>query len=79
MSRSQDERQPVREGVLNSNRSVNPAMSVANMEKEKHDSQLAAKINSGIFSFTYTCYLHHLFGRLPTYTSSALGQKERMG
>ena len=49
MSRSQDERQPVREGVLKSNRSMNPVLSVANMEKEKHDSQLAAKISSGMF------------------------------
>ena len=53
MSRSQDEMQSVREGVLNNSRSGNPAMSVANMEKEKLDNQLAVKINPGIFYLVY--------------------------
>jgi len=47
MSRSQDERQPVREGVLNNTRSGISAMSVTSMEKEKLETQLTAKINSG--------------------------------
>ena len=48
MSRSQDERQPVREGVLNNTRSGISAMSVTSMEKEKLETQLTAKINSGL-------------------------------
>ena len=50
MNRSHDERQSLRgEGVMNSvsNRSMNPVMSVASLEKDKHESTIGPKMNSG--------------------------------
>ncbi|XP_065055972.1 histone deacetylase complex subunit SAP130-like [Rhopilema esculentum] len=50
MNRSHDERQSLRgEGVMNSvsNRSMNPVMSVASLEKDKHESSIGPKMNSG--------------------------------